>query len=231
MATRYTKGKNRQEGFTIVEFMIATAVFSMVILLCSYAIIHVGRMYHKGVLTNRTQDTARRVVDDMVAAIQFGQHSTDPRQFAQHSDEDDDLDIDGVVIRALCLGTVRYTYAPEAVLSTTSGEDGEIIRSRHVLWRDELTGNGNCAPLNITEAEPIGSNNGKELLGHNMRLPKFTVVPPEPGQSWHVSVRVVYGDEADLFEDGTEFGICKGAVAGGQFCAVSALTTNVTKRL
>lgn len=217
--------KHSQSGFTIVEFLIATAVFAMVILICSFAIIHVGRMYYKGVLMNRTQDTSREVMDDIVAAIQFGEQSNNPDLFARLSDP---VTYNDVQVRAWCLGNVRYSFAPGAVLSDSSGVDGDITRSRHVLWRDSLV--GNCVPLDITQADP-GGVDARELLGSNMRLPQFDIARPATGEAWGVSIRVVYGDSPDLFFDDAPFAVCRGAAAGGQFCAVSSLQTSVTKRL
>lgn len=67
-----TSSQKSESGFTIVELMIATVVFSMVLLVCAYAILHVGRMYYKGMVMNRTQDVARRIVDDVADTVKFG---------------------------------------------------------------------------------------------------------------------------------------------------------------
>lgn len=218
--------KQQQKGFTVVEFLIATTVFSFVILICSMAIIHVGRMYYKGVITNRVQDTARLVVDDVAAAIQFGPRNVDPALFARTQT----TEFGGITVNSLCIGTVRYSYAPNAVLGGSSGESNGITTSQHVLWRD-VYGSSNCPPLDITQAEPPDSTNGKELLGRGMRLPEFVVEIPAPGEAWRIGVRVVYGDDPALFDDGADFSVCRGVLAGGQFCAVSSLNTSVTKRL
>src|SRR5215207_6103202 len=101
-------------GFTIVEFMIATMVFSMVLLVCAYAIVHVGRMYYKGVITNRTQDAARRIVEDISAAIQFGPHNTDPGSFFRTTDL-------SLSPKSICIGSNRYTFTTDLALGTGPG--------------------------------------------------------------------------------------------------------------
>ena len=71
---RNNKSDNKltnQTGFTIVELMIATVIFSMVLLVCSYAIIHAGRMYYKGMIMSKTQDTARKIIDSASDAIKY----------------------------------------------------------------------------------------------------------------------------------------------------------------
>lgn len=213
------KLRSEQSGFTIVEFMIAAAVFSMVILVCAFAIVHVGRMYYKGVITNRTQDAARRVVEDIAAAIQFGPRYSDPNLFFRTSDLSNDP-------KSICIGNNRYTFTSESPQGNGAG------MSPHVLWKDRVNGT-NC---------PVGDlsspSNGMEMLGNNMRLPLFSVTPPTSGLLWNIQIRVAYGDNVDLFEgNGTEtnpedrFRFCKGVIAGGQFCAISGFETSVVKRL
>ncbi|MDQ3123611.1 MAG: prepilin-type N-terminal cleavage/methylation domain-containing protein [bacterium] len=202
----------KQHGFTIVELMIATAVFSIVLLICSFAIIHIGKMYYKGVITNRTQDTSRRLIEDVSSSIQFGATSEDPDLFRRTGA----ATYSGVNVESLCIGSVRYSYSRNHFV-------GQI---RHVLWRDDVTTN-QCTPRNITLNTP--SSNGQELLGSNMRLPQGITANPV-GQLWQVSLLVSYGDNADLFTN-SSLNVCRGVSAGGQFCAVSGFTTSVMKRL
>lgn len=210
----------REDGFTIVELMIATAVFSMVLLLCSFAIIHVGRMYYKGMITNRTQDVSRKIADDISRAIQFGSAGDDFLRVGL------DTFPNAGDVQALCLGSVRYSFSTEHPLG------GSLPALPHVLWKDRIPVGGDCDPLDISQQEP-GGDEGVELLGENMRVPKLTV--SQGTVVWDVDVRIAYGENEEAFEpqSGTveRFSICKGAAAGGQFCAVSAFKTSVAKRL
>ncbi len=205
-----TKHLSSEAGFTVVEFLISTAVFSVVLLICSFAILHVGRMYYKGVITSRTQDAARRIVEDVAASIQYGEKENDPQRFMPNP-------ITSGGSTTYCLGDVRYTFISDTPLGSAAP---------HVLWRDEKTlGCGDNLP---NMANPSG---GQEMVGKNMRITSFSVQRPAVGDSlWTVSVTVSYGDNNDLFEDSAHT-ICKGVLAGGQFCAVSSYTTNVKKRL
>src|SRR5690606_2255321 len=91
-------------GFTIVELLIATVVFSMVLLVCAFAILHVGRMYYKGMIISRTQDVSRKVIEDVAGAIQFGPSGNDVVRPGTGTAPAAD-------IRAWCIGTTRYTYS------------------------------------------------------------------------------------------------------------------------
>lgn len=224
----YKKAHKSQDGFTMVEFLIATAVFSMVMLVCAFAIVHIGRMYYKGVITNRTQDTARRVVDDIAGSIQFG--ASDVRDEGTSS-----LTVAGypsITAYARCIGSTRYSYVRDRSLNADVAANDVSIP--HVLWKDRVI-TGACTPLDLTQANPTThagvsiSQDGQELVGKNMRVPALDFT--RAGSLWTVNVRIAYGNTADLFEDPANFSICRGVIAGGQFCSVSAYNTKVTRRL
>lgn len=200
------KLSRNQEGYTIVELLIATAIFSVVLLLCAAAIVHVGRMYYKGVITTRTQETSRKIVDDVAQSIQFGPGSEDPAAFVRL--------VSAGGLNAYCIGSIRYTFNSGQSLGSAPGQ------TPHVLWKDRIS-DGVCQPVAFAAG-------AEELLGENMRLPQFVITPS--GNLWNISVRVTYGDSPQLYES-PSFEFCKGSSAGGQFCAVSAFNTNVVERL
>lgn len=210
--------KLHTKGFTIIELMISTAVFSVVLVLCATAIVQVGRMFYKGTIVNRTQDTARAVADDISQAIEFGPNSSSFYQTGSSV-------FSGQTIRSYCFGQVRYSYRVDRPLGSNPA-----TQSSHVLWKDRIPDNGLCPPLDITQANPPGSSaDGQELLGDNMRIPTFTV--PNGGIGlWTVSIVVSYGDSND-FVATSNFSECKATNLGGQYCATSPINTKVTKRL
>lgn len=203
----------KQGGFTIVEFMIATAVFSLVLLVCAYAIVYVGRMFYKGMITNRTQDTARQLVEDIASAVQFGVGGIRSGNATRN----------GVAVLSLCIGDRRYSYVSDRSQGASAGQ------VRHVLWQDRLSSSTACIPVDITQATPPDSEDGRDLLGENMRLPHLLVESSDNG-IWRVEVRVAYGEDISSFTD-SDASSCVAVLAGGQFCAVSNFSTSVTRRL
>ncbi len=203
------KLKFSEKGFTIIELLISTVVFSMVLLLCATAIIQVGRIYYKGVTTNKIQEIARVVTDDISQSIQFGS-SADADSFYTEGQN-----ADGTKVWK-CIGQTRYIYNPKVML-------GE---SKHVLWKDRPSScTENIGSINLNSDEP--TSGGKELLGQGMRVPQITISSAEV---WNVSVTISYG-EKDLFTNQDTLNQCVARDRGGQFCAVSTITTNVAKRL
>lgn len=63
--------KRTAAGFTIVELMIALAVFSVLLILVLAAITQMTRMYYKGVITARTQQSTRELIDRVAQQVQF----------------------------------------------------------------------------------------------------------------------------------------------------------------
>jgi prepilin-type N-terminal cleavage/methylation domain-containing protein len=209
--------KKNQAGFTLVELMIATSIFAIILLAATATLIQVGRMYYKGVITSRTQNAARTITDDIARTLQFssgevyriGPSSGTPPAYA------------------VCFADKRLSFA----LNIQSPE-----QVAHALWQDTIsTGPATCStnPVNLTSTNP-GGVNGKDLLDPHMRLTKLDVVRSAGDPTlevYNVTVGVAYG-ETDLFNlDGTGNPVsCKGTVVGGQWCAMSEINTQVYRR-
>jgi len=212
MNIKKQENREKQAGFTILELLIATAVFSVVLLLCATAILQVGQMFYKGVITNRIQDTSRKVANDVIGAIQNGESNLLHQK----------VPIAGGF--AECLGTVRYTYL------LTKSVGSPPAQSPHVLWKDRITAAGTCALSPVDLSAPTS---GEELLGSNMRVSKFEITDL-PGSSYKVQVTVAYGSDDDVFAKPggiVDYGHCAARNLGGQFCAVSTITSYATERL
>lgn len=208
-------------AFTLIELMIATAVFSVILLIASIGLIQVGKTYTKGITENQTQDVTRAIIDDISQAVQFGGSSpTSPTGSSIAGSND----------MYFCVGDKRYIYA-------TSTEFFDNIATSHGFVRDNL-GSGCPNP----GSWPAGAT---DLLGQRMRVANFTLNKLGPTNLYEIKIRVVYGDDdllcspsfaGDCSLNSTSTHLtatdltCKGK-AGSQFCAVSELSTVVQKRL
>lgn len=214
-----------------MELMIATAVFSVVLLVTSAGVISIGRSYYRSLTTTRVQETVRSVMDDISRSLQF----SDTDSISNYL-EDPDYHTPATV-KARCFGPDRYTYViNQKVESITSGG---VEQTLHALYRDRRA----AADEHESTCEPnVSFTNGTELLGDNMRLLQFDVSDSDPFQ---VNIKVAYGDN-DLLttydDDGNPPGggisdseaagtLCKFGIAGSNFCAVAGLETTVTSRV
>lgn len=210
------KENKSQQGFTIVEIMIATTILSVMLVLVTTMIIGIGKLYSKGINLNRIQDNARTINDEVSQHLQL--EGTGPIPAASP---------DGNTL-AICVGNTRYSFVKNLRLGPNDSS-----HSVHVLWRDDNPNTGSCSVPNSflsTEVPQNGasnpSKNGVELMGANTRITEFTITATSP---YTVQVGLVYGDD-DLFTGSGMSVTCNGGV-GSQFCATAQLTSTVAKRM
>ncbi len=101
----------KTNGFTIIELLIATVVFSVVLLILTTAIIQFSRIYYKGNVASKTQETARSVMNSVSQDIQFG------ASVGTTSAADDQ-------IRSIAIAGNCYTYKLNT--KVTSGQHGMV---------------------------------------------------------------------------------------------------------
>lgn len=195
------------KGFTIIEMMIATIVFSVTLLIMTAAIIQFGKIYYKGTVQARTQQTVRTALQDISQSIQFG--PADP--VGPFSDPSG--------VQYYCIGTNRLTFLITPAGTQLGTGPGQ---SAHILVSDSSP---SCSayPAMNTPALPSGA---RELIGEKMQLTDLQITKIG-SDLYQITIAVAYGQTADL-EAGKKS--CKALTLGGQFCAVSQLTTTVQKR-
>lgn len=223
--------RTNNAGFTIVELMIATVVFSVLLVVIAGAMIQIGRLYYKGVTAARTQEVARSVMTDITQALQFNNGTFNDGVTVTPSDDD--------ASGGFCVGDRLYSYRYGQLVA--SGKHALVSRSVAGGCSDASLATSNLRDNNLDSVD-------RELLGADMRLAKIDVNQLSDGKSYEVTVRVVYGAD-DLMCDpdlnncdpNVELNAqqisaarnlsCKSVRSGSQFCAVSELSTIVERRL
>jgi prepilin-type N-terminal cleavage/methylation domain-containing protein len=215
---RFTfKNGKQQRGFTVVELLVATLIFSMVLLVVTMGILQITRVYYKGVTEANTQNTARSIIDTVSQAIQFSGGDVTPTAGSP---------VPGTSY-AFCVGNEQFSYTLGYQVETSPVAAQN--QSPHALVQRTVAGAG-CA--SSTGAQNVRNPGvvGRELLGTHMRLSNLQVTSAGPNM-WRVTVRVVYGYN-DLLNNPTATNAsCRGVKAGTQFCSISELSTVVVKRV
>jgi prepilin-type N-terminal cleavage/methylation domain-containing protein len=215
-------------GFTLVEFMVATMVFSVVLLAMSYSITHISRIYQRSINTSRTQAAARSLVEALSEAVQYSASEITPGIPVTVGDT-----------QARCIGSRQFLFAIGRKLSN----DGAATSARNAVYSRPSPAGGGCANVSITS----GISGGQELLGNNMRLANLEVDRVGATTLYSISARVVYGDDDLLCYAGDPTTCTSTAVLGGadlkrpdlkcksgpgsEYCSVSELSTTVQRRL
>ena len=102
------------KGFTLLELLISTTVFSVILLLCTFGLIQVGRNYYRGATITRTQNVARSVMSTLTQSIQFS-----------GSDAVGTLPTAGTPLApsgTFCIGSLRYVYKLDTKVGDTSAD-------------------------------------------------------------------------------------------------------------
>ncbi len=200
----------KSHGFTVVELMIATATFGLVLLVVATAILQLSRVYYKGVTETKVQTTTRTFVDSIAQAIQFSGAPVTNTPAATA----------GSTTWTFCVGNQQYAYKlGQQLVDSSPGTN----QSTQVLRVRDVPG--------CTSSSPVPATPGRELLAPGMRLSELEV-RALGGPYYKVSARVVFGDD-DLLTNATATNAqCNNTLrAGTQFCAVSDITAGVTKRV
>lgn len=201
-------------GFTIIELMIATAVFAIILLVIGAAITTIGRLYYKGIIRAKTQTAARSLIEDISQAIQYSGSTAQvigPTAGTYPTPN------------TLCIGSRRYTYYINHQVVDGTPASGQV---NHGLVVNDNNAGG-CPPQDLTAFD---ATTMRELLGSKMRLQSLSVAQIVGSTNLYtISAEVIYGEDEVL--DSTQSRCLDGTSIGLQFCAVSKLTTTVQKRL
>jgi type II secretory pathway pseudopilin PulG len=200
-------------GFTIMELLISTIVFGVVLLVVTTAILQFTRVYYKGLTESNVQETARTIADSIAQGIQFNggivtNTAASPTPGSSY---------------AFCIGDRQFSYQ---VGHQMTDDTPAATQKRHALVDTNVAG----CPGQAAQPMSSGTVTGREMLAPNMRLARMEVTNVGTNL-YRISVKVVYGDD-DLLDDPTTANArCKNIRAGTQFCAVSDITTTVVKRI
>lgn len=233
---RKTGNTATQEGFTVIELMIATVVFSLVMLVIVFGVLSFSHDYFGGVNSSTMQSTARNVLNSVAESIQFSGTTITPTPTTMPSAGNQVF---------FCAGNNVYVYRWGLMYTGTPSTTNPGL---YVLP-------GSCgAPSTI----PVP--NGKELLSDNMRITALTVSADSTGRLFTITLGLAYGDSdllCNFHKNGgpggcfnsdaanTRGGLittdplnvtnvsdvgCRQA-SGSQFCAHAGLSTTVSLRV
>lgn len=254
---RYLMQRHRQEqGFTIVELMIALSVLSVILVTTTIILTQIGALYSKGVNSADLQNATRTVVADISGQLQFsgkvpnGCTPVTTTCYASTHDYHNSTDNTNEKVYSYCISNTRYSYVLDRELGTDSSKTTahpDTTVTPHVLWRDTLTTDAStCPTMDITQSDPAtgtcynaaGStpcltkgDTGYEMLGNHMRLVRFNIQQASGSDGiYGVDVWTAFGDSDLVQADGSGRPICAGG-AGTQFCSTATITTQLTGRI
>jgi len=200
-----------KKGFTLVELLLATALFSFVLLFVTAAFVQVSRAYNKGIIVKRTQETARSVIQEMSRALNTatsGQNTTDAViSFSNNPD------------RRLCVGDLRFGwnegFRPDTSHETYSnGNNFALVRSD----------SGSCS-------DDFDQNQSVEMIDERLIVQDIQINEILAGSVYNLCVIITVNNDDDVDEGNCANNNTRcNVLAGDTYCDVARLDTTVTLR-
>lgn len=203
MPQQSTRAK-KQAGFTIVELMIATMVFSVILVVITVGVMYFTRSYYKGVYASMTQNAARDIADSVAHAVQFG--TGDPTTYTYHDGDSGS--------KWFCAGGYVFVF--------NLGQQYKVGDAGTTGMYMQPMSNAGCVV-------PAGTTDRRQLLGDRMRV-AFLDFTGGNGL-YTLDLKVTYGD-SDLLSNDSGLGPnlqCK-LSTGSEYCAVARYTTSMRIR-
>lgn len=199
---RHQKVSSLTHGFTLVELLLAMALFSFMLSILSLGFLQIGRIYQSGVASRSTQQTSRAIMEDISREVRGASTILVP--------------VDSSTDNELCLQTnsqiVRYQR-------TT---DDSLVKA---VYSGDCSGNIPAGATKTVLVDPTSANN------RGLRAQRFVTKPIKDAANANASVEinliVSTSQENDLLNAN---GSCKEGVTGSQFCSSTSLTNTVSIR-
>jgi prepilin-type N-terminal cleavage/methylation domain-containing protein len=165
-------------GFTIIELLIATVVFSVVMLVVLAAFVRTGDLFYKGVSMMNTQEDTRNIVQSISQDISFTKMAP-PNMTAN---------ITTAPAGVFCVGNHRYRYQIGQQVNSSSS---------YGLARDTISFSAGCPPLSGPNSLAVQTATDTRMLDSGMQLNYLNINCT--GGRCSVNVHVVfYGGDSTL---------------------------------
>jgi prepilin-type N-terminal cleavage/methylation domain-containing protein len=211
---------NEDAGFTIIELLIATTVFSVVLLLMTFGIIQVTNTFFKGDNDASTQRVATSVLNTLSQAVQFNGGTVSQSA------------------NTLCIGGQQFSYWLGYQLEPNANGALDQKTSALVENTGGCTGTASATGRELLTDDMRLSNLTVTCLSSATLCSSTTTA----GALYQIDVRVVYGDYDLLYSPSQPHllplqaalatdAACSGQGVGEQFCAASNISTVVSERI
>ncbi len=173
----------KEDGFTIIELLIASIAFTLLLILVTTIVIQVSKVYYKGVILSNTQNVTSAIVQDVSKNIQFGLGSSNfsPPPTSPTSSG----------INIYCIGSAVFIYKLGQEFNNSSGNSIGVLYNSS----SSCPSLGNSSSINVSNYIPQGY---QELLSPNMRIINFTVNQQQPFPLYNISIGVAFGSDQSL---------------------------------
>ena len=207
--------KSNQNGFTIIEVLIASLVFTTILLLCMEGITRIAKVYVKNSSTTKTSEFVKSFVEEIAQQVRYstvtpGYSGTNPV--------------------FICVSGKGYKI--EINKADTDPAVNPIIKIN----------DPGCSFYSDPTKYTVVANSPEPVAPSGMRVLKFSLIKTvETGQLWQIDMRVALGPKDLLIDSANRLltdplsnpatANCTSGVAGSEFCSVINISTTVSRRM
>lgn len=202
------RNSSKEKGFTIIEILIATTIFSVVLLVFLTAFVKISQVFYKGVTMSQVQEATRNTLNSISDDIQFTKNPPSPNPATDY----------------FCIADHRYTF--KKGVQVASGVYAGVYR--------ENVG-ANCQdPLVV----PVDTNTAEQMLGNGMQLNDLNVNCPTNNACNVRILVVYYGNDNTVLispshsspEWQATDAQCSGPAISSQLCATAVYQSTVLQK-
>lgn len=196
------KSSSPIKGFTIIEVLIATAIFSVVLLVFIFSFVRVSQVFYKGVSMGRVQEAARNTLRSIADDIQFTKSTPSPNPPTDY----------------FCIADHRYAYFEHVKVGS-----GPLAG----VYRENV---GLTCPTLIQQ--PVNPSTADQMLNNGMQLNDLAVNCPTGGADGSCSIRILvvyYGSDDTVLIPSPQApdAHCSGPAISAQLCATALYQSTV----
>ncbi len=208
-----------QNGFTIIELLIATSVFTAVLFIVTYGVIQISKTYTNGFIRGQTQNIAVSLSDTMTRDIEF---STTASITTDQSAQVTKTGSQATIYYYFCTTQNEYFYIP-----------GGNIYKIPIVSLQGVLGSQNCfSPQQFINNSGLSADTQSLLSPNNVEILNHTVYDNQSMLSnvssglYSVNIEILYGNQSNLVQNnnGSQW-ICRPTVLIGPFCAIYSFST------
>lgn len=175
------KYKKNQNGFTIIELLIASVAFVSLLILITTAAIQISRIYYNGITKTNTQNAARNVTIAITKSIQFASYPgtnsiTSLSTYSIPTPLPAPFDIGWY-----CVGGDVYMFSEGGILKTSAldvSNLGIVYYSGSCPSITDVAPGGTLSNSDVSMLNSdINASGVEELLSPNMRVSTLSIKP------------------------------------------------------
>lgn len=210
--------KLNNNGFTIVELLIAISVFSTLLIIIVYSFIYGLDTFIKDQIVSNTQETTRSIEQNITQNLSLtpiGSY-TPIKSTTTTIKSTTTNTTTNVTSQGFCIGDYRYSYILDQQLTSNIGG----------LVQDTVAGcSSTDFAIDLSNKKNLTSSS-RQLLGDNMQISQLNISPIDNTNGFILTIEIDYGSNFNSGSNDYTYSCPSGNISAS-YCAVDKVDTYV----